>query len=211
MAERIIAGQQLQRVVDVLTSTASMLNSARLIMNDDVSRKLAENAVESARAALVLLRELPFAHSVPVVRVGEHNGGDYDMRHRPAQERALTQTIGERDRYCEWADKLADAIAEHFGIEIGEHSAGFEANNPWASALEHIENAPRPAGAHEVPPHDPLRQAAEQFLASCKDGNVRELVDYYEAIFSEALSSTPAQGDGGTGGVPASDGGQKNG
>jgi len=61
-------------------------------------------------------------------------------------ERAHLQTIGERDRYCEWADKLADAIAEHFGIEIGEHSAGFEANNPWANALEHIQNAPPAPG-----------------------------------------------------------------
>jgi hypothetical protein len=61
-------------------------------------------------------------------------------------ERALADTLKERDNYCKWADKLADAIAEHFGIEIGEHSAGFEANNPWANALEHIENAPRASG-----------------------------------------------------------------
>jgi hypothetical protein len=72
--------------------------------------------------------------------------GEAQRRREAEKERALTQTIDERDRYCEWADKLADAIAEHFGIEIGEHSAGFEANNPWANALEWIENAPRPAG-----------------------------------------------------------------
>jgi DNA-binding CsgD family transcriptional regulator len=34
---------------------------------------------------------------------------------------------------------------------------------------------------------DPLRQAAEQFLASCKDGNVADLAGYYEDIFTEAL------------------------
>jgi hypothetical protein len=38
-----------------------------------------------------------------------------------------------------------------------------------------------------VYPHDPLRSAAEQFLASCKDGNVPELLDYYADIFKEAL------------------------
>ena len=32
------------------------------------------------------------------------------------------QTIKERDYYHEMADELADAIAKHFGVEIGEHS-----------------------------------------------------------------------------------------
>jgi general stress protein YciG len=40
-------------------------------------------------------------------------------------------------------------------------------------------------------PHDPLRQAAEQFVASCKDGNVADLIDYYEEIFTEALGVAP--------------------
>ena len=77
---------------------------------------------------------------------------DEAQRRREAEQyRALTQTIVDRDRYCEWADKLAEAIGAHFGIEIGEHSAGFEANNPWANALEWIENAPSPGGVQEVP------------------------------------------------------------
>lgn len=36
-----------------------------------------------------------------------------------------------------------------------------------------------------------LAQAAEQFLASCKDGNAGDLLGYYAEIFSEALSGGP--------------------
>jgi hypothetical protein len=56
----------------------------------------------------------------------------------PAQEadQELMQVIAERDQYHEWADKLADAIAEKFGVDIGEHS---NLNSPWANALEAIE------------------------------------------------------------------------
>lgn len=45
-------------------------------------------------------------------------------------------TLRDRDRYHEMADELADAIAKHFGVEIGEHS---NMNCPWENALEWIE------------------------------------------------------------------------
>lgn len=32
-----------------------------------------------------------------------------------------------------------------------------------------------------------LTSAAEQFLASCQDGDVKDLIDYYQDIFTEAL------------------------
>ena len=44
-------------------------------------------------------------------------------------------TLRDRDRYHEMADELADAIAKHFGVEIGEHS---NMNCPWENALEWI-------------------------------------------------------------------------
>jgi hypothetical protein len=56
---------------------------------------------------------------------------------RPTDDALWDQTLTERDNYHEWADKLANAIAEHFGIEIGEHS---NLNNPWPVALEALEN-----------------------------------------------------------------------
>lgn len=49
------------------------------------------------------------------------------------------QTIRERDAYQEVADKLAFAVAEHFGADIGEHSSG---NCPWANALDLLNTKP---------------------------------------------------------------------
>jgi len=42
-----------------------------------------------------------------------------------------------------------------------------------------------------LPAAEGLRQAAEQFVAAHKDGNVAELADYFEDIFSEALGERP--------------------
>ncbi len=54
---------------------------------------------------------------------------------------SLDRTMADRDQYHEWADKLAGAIAEHFGADIGEHS---NLNCPWSEALDVIGNAPTP-------------------------------------------------------------------
>lgn len=73
-----------------------------------------------------------FANAAPV------NGG----------ERELGQVIDERDQYHDAAEKLADAIAKHFGVEIGEHS---NLNCPWQNALDHIAQATkRAADAQQV-------------------------------------------------------------
>ena len=55
---------------------------------------------------------------------------------RPTDDQLWDQTLSERDHYHEVADKLANAIAAHFSIEIGEHSS---ANCPWDNALNAIE------------------------------------------------------------------------
>lgn len=60
---------------------------------------------------------------------------------RPTDGHLWDETMRDRDQYHEWADKLAGAIATHFGVDIGEHS---NMNCPWAEALEAIENAPPP-------------------------------------------------------------------
>ncbi|MEF3068105.1 hypothetical protein [Pandoraea apista] len=57
-------------------------------------------------------------------------------------ERELGQVIDERDQYHDAAEKLADAIAKHFGVEIGEHS---NLNCPWQNALDHIAQATKRA------------------------------------------------------------------
>ena len=66
----------------------------------------------------------------------------------PTEDAMWNQTLQERDTYHDWADKLAEGIAAHLGIEIGEHSAGMgsaESNNPWANALEAIQSAAQSA------------------------------------------------------------------
>lgn len=63
-------------------------------------------------------------------------------------ERDLDQVMTERDSYHETADKLAFAIAEFFGIDIGEHS---NLNCPWDRAMAAITAAVRqPDNASEA-------------------------------------------------------------
>lgn len=59
----------------------------------------------------------------------------------------LTALISERDFAEGWADKLAAAISEHTGLEIGEHTSG---NNPWDEALTAIQDATCHTAAHAV-------------------------------------------------------------
>lgn len=53
-------------------------------------------------------------------------------------DKQLEEVMTERDEYHDMADKLADAIADHLLVEIGEHSSS---NCPWMRALEAIESA----------------------------------------------------------------------
>ncbi|WP_440568396.1 hypothetical protein [Stenotrophomonas sp. STK17_22] len=52
------------------------------------------------------------------------------------EDRVLSETIDQRDRYHEVADDLAGHIAAITGVEIGEHSS---ANCPWQNAIEAAE------------------------------------------------------------------------
>lgn len=50
-------------------------------------------------------------------------------------EQELLEEIAQRDQNAEWANRLADAIGAHFGVDVGEHSNGC---NPWLNALNLI-------------------------------------------------------------------------
>jgi hypothetical protein len=76
---------------------------------------------------------------------------------RPTDDHLWDETIRDRDTYQEWADKLANAIATHFGAEIGEHS---NMNCPWAEALEVIEAAPVQAVTEQAR-NEALEEAAK--------------------------------------------------
>lgn len=56
-------------------------------------------------------------------------------------EREMLEVIDQRDKYHDEADKLANAIAEYFDADIGEHSS---ANCPWENALEEIQARRKP-------------------------------------------------------------------
>lgn len=56
-----------------------------------------------------------------------------------AHEREVLAVIKERDDAQEWADRLAQAIGEHLGVDVGEHS---NANLPWQTALLALQFTP---------------------------------------------------------------------
>jgi hypothetical protein len=60
------------------------------------------------------------------------------------------KTLMDRDRYHDMADRLADGIAKHFGVEIGEHSSN---NCPWTNALEWVESSQ---------PQEPIKASADE-------------------------------------------------
>jgi hypothetical protein len=78
---------------------------------------------------------------LPVKYLGWHRADvmrDLIENARPSDDKLWNQTLAERDEYHDMADKLANAIADHLLVEIGEHSSS---NCPWMRALEAIENA----------------------------------------------------------------------
>ncbi|VWB16449.1 hypothetical protein BLA14095_00481 [Burkholderia lata] len=67
-------------------------------------------------------------------------------------ERALSETIDERDQMEEIGTRLADAVGEFLGVDVGEWSS---ANNPILAAIEALESrAPRTDVAGAVPEGD---------------------------------------------------------
>ncbi|MCW3678795.1 hypothetical protein [Burkholderia cenocepacia] len=92
------------------------------------------------------------AHLINFVGAGpSHVGALVALAHtsadtRPTDDELWDQTLSERDTYQEYADKLANAIATHLGVDIGEHS---NLNNPWSKALEALESR-SPAMAAEA-------------------------------------------------------------
>lgn len=55
-------------------------------------------------------------------------------------ERQISEIIEERDDFHAWADRLAEAIAQATGVDIGEHS---NQNHPWANAIDAVQSLAR--------------------------------------------------------------------
>ena len=87
---------------------------------------------------------------------------------RPTDDKLWYQTIRDRDTYHDWSDKLAEAIAKHFGVDIGEHS---NVNLPWAEALAAINDA-APAASSAAPAGEvELRKALQVARAALKSAD----------------------------------------
>lgn len=83
---------------------------------------------------------------------------------RENTEREMWQLTSERDSATEWADKLAHAIAERLGVDIGELS---NASNPWQKALDYCEMP-----AQEIDPHEHMiRHVASHNGLNASDAN----------------------------------------
>ncbi len=108
---------------------------------------------------------------------------------RPSDDDLWDQTLAERDEYHDMADKLANAIADHLLVEIGEHSSN---NCPWMRALETIENA-APQASEAV--RDALRSAAQQITDLYEGDEWPELAQVLHVL--DALSAQPGAQKGG--------------
>lgn len=69
---------------------------------------------------------------------------------RERHDKALNEVMAERDEYHAMADRLAQAIADHLLVPIGEHSSS---NCPWMRALEEIQSAGFAATANDGESH----------------------------------------------------------
>jgi hypothetical protein len=112
---------------------------------------------------------------------------------------ALDDVIGQRDTYHDWADKLADGIAKHLGVEVGEHS---NQNCPWAEALEAIsqpataEQSSMPGVAQPTAQVAVSGRQAIQALRSAMDqagvtGDIRaHMIGFFSNEWNKAIGKT---------------------
>ncbi|GAB1828696.1 hypothetical protein [Achromobacter xylosoxidans] len=113
---------------------------------------------------------------------------------RPSDDKLWDQTLTERDEYHDMADKLANAIADHLLIEIGEHSSS---NCPWMRALEAIENAAPQASAEDAltAPADVAQLVAFIFDRFGQPGDAGALPDNVAAAVRRLERGSKAQAD----------------
>ncbi|MCX2894834.1 hypothetical protein ORG27_14740 [Stenotrophomonas lactitubi] len=106
-------------------------------------------------------------------------------------DRALGETIDQRDRYHEVADELADQIARITGVDLGEHSSS---NCPWQNAIEAAEEY-KPAQAVDL--GQIIEQIAQQW-DGCSYDAVGETIDVGRAIRAagKRLIDSEAVGNG---------------
>ena len=94
------------------------------------------------------------------------------------EDRVLSETIDQRDRYHELADDLAGHLARITGVDIGEHSS---ANCPWQNAIEAADEY-KPAQAVDL---GQFRQPVQDWLDDAQ-ASMEEHGDY-DGVFGHAI------------------------
>lgn len=118
--------------------------------NAAINFAASENRWHEAEAEVDLLKAAIATPEVYAGIISEIVEKDFAIRLREAEakaekaeeelareERTADQLLTERDQYYEVAEKLSEAIAAHFGEDIGEHS---NCNDPFSNALEIIKS-----------------------------------------------------------------------
>lgn len=190
--------QSRQPEIDALKQELSNCHAVNEVANREIDRLKAE--VERLKAvptplAHSIVREPFEAENLPDCEEGsmdwwqnaiqnllataqEHHQEQVEKASTPQaqnSEREMSELISERDSATEWADKLAHAIVERLGVDIGEHA---NTNNPWQEALD----------CCEVPAQE--NQWQQAVLNECMAiegcyteadpvGTVKRLVDWY--------------------------------
>ncbi|HBP6463924.1 TPA: hypothetical protein L6A01_27295 [Pseudomonas aeruginosa] len=137
------AGEVIRRAFGKLTEIRAQHERivGALRTKADQLREALEWRKENQAGQRELLRSVTAERDAALARVAEL---ERELRN---EENAHTTTIEQRDNAEHWADQLANAIAERFGVDIGEHS---NLNCPWNEALVWMQQPPAQA-QHSVP------------------------------------------------------------
>ncbi|HCF1405873.1 TPA: hypothetical protein NH827_003866 [Pseudomonas aeruginosa] len=148
-AQRDAANARLHEVATACATAeqerdAALAEVERLRQFERICEGLPQDAIDSGWTVQGIRRyakRLEDQLKVALARVAELE------RELSNEENAHTTTIEQRDNAEHWADQLANAIAERFGVDIGEHS---NLNCPWNEALVWMQQLPAQA-QHSVP------------------------------------------------------------
>ena len=114
----------------------------------------------------------------PASRASDKGAAEKEAQPRPTDGELWDDALSDRDRYHDIADKLANAIAAHLGIDIGEHS---NLNCPWLVALEALEQHHKEQPLEMVAPADaPLSHAERQVLRDAARDSVEVVHDGFD-------------------------------
>ena len=155
---------------------------------------LAGDDIESIRD--IWLRRIHFAYQAATALLAAPSGDAKREALPPIpysqHEKECGKLIDERDHAQDWADKLAGAIGEHFGIDIGDHSS---CNCPWETAFDTMPNSKRQV----IPPHmlaSCLYESA-RCLGVAQAKNDKPAIDHWtektEALLSRCLRKDDAK------------------